>query len=102
MEICKSHKECFTKICSLCEDYEPLSSHAVLSDGWRDARKELPKNTLDVLICVQHGTRFQYVKNSYVVGCYVDDSEYYWQYYGKADWDKVIAWRPLPDPPVFA
>jgi hypothetical protein len=32
MEICKSHKECFEKVCSLCEDYEPLSSHAVLYD----------------------------------------------------------------------
>ena len=32
MEICKSHKECFEKVCSLCEDYEPLSSHAVLAD----------------------------------------------------------------------
>ena len=33
MELCKSHKECFEKICSLCEDYEPLSSHAVLGEG---------------------------------------------------------------------
>jgi len=33
MEICKSHMECFTKICSLCKDYEPLSSYAVLGDA---------------------------------------------------------------------
>lgn len=32
MEICKSHKECFEKICSLCEDYKPLSSDAVLAE----------------------------------------------------------------------
>lgn len=32
MEICKSHKECFEKVCSLCEDYESISSYAMLDE----------------------------------------------------------------------
>ena len=37
MEICKSHKECFEKVCGLCDDYEPLSSDAVLCEVDRNS-----------------------------------------------------------------
>jgi len=99
MEICKSHKECFEKVCSLCEDYEPLSSHAVLCEGWRDVRIELPK---------KEGFYLTY-------NCNIDVNtklEYKWQsvcrYNAKGFMNRqydiepyVTHWRELPAPPAF-
>ena len=41
MKLCKTHKECFEKICILCEDYAPLSSHAVLAEVRADIQELL-------------------------------------------------------------
>ena len=53
MGICKKHKECFEKICSLCGDYEPLASHdyeimRADRDRWK-ARCEAAENVIGAL-----------------------------------------------------
>ena len=73
-------------------EHKFISSHAVLGEGWRDSRKEDP------------------VSGKYVL-CYSDDKYYILAYHTdrKIWFDEqgifemlVEAWRPLPDPPVFA
>lgn len=73
------------------EEEKPPSSDAVLVDGWRDARKEMPK----------HGEYLVYFKRGNEAGFAIalcQGGEWDWVPYDT----NVIAWRELPDPPAFA
>ena len=70
---------------------EPLSSHAVLDEGWRDATEKVPK--LGQLVLGYHKadkiriyTYYQGGFGNPIIG----------EYRGP-----VTHWRPLPDPPAF-
>lgn len=63
MDICKSHKKCFMKICSLCEDYEPLSSDAVLAEV-RALRARNEKLT-DIINWMSNGYGIDVMENEY-------------------------------------
>ena len=67
------------------------NSNAVLGDGWRDSRKELPKKDVLVLICTNDffWSIIYHDGNKWI--CDVDDVI-----------DDIRFWRYLPDPPSFA
>lgn len=69
---------------------EPLSSDAVLGEGWRDARDEKPSTNKRIMIYTD------YNGGSYAIGRYSDKT---WR--GNFT-GEIIAWMPLPDPPAFA
>ena len=86
---------------------KPEASHAVLAEGWRDAKKELPDGHERFI-----GSRR--MVNPIIVynGVYVTVGTYR-KYPGRESgtftylnnkWEiepKVTHWRPLPDPPAF-
>ena len=77
---------------------EPLSSHAVLYDGWRDVRNELPDVGREVLVysagayCVMMRLKYTSPKG---------ETRIKWSD-GNRSYIGVDAWMPLPDPPAFA
>jgi len=70
------------------EDKDPLSSHAVLGEGWRDARKELPEHEDYYLVAIHR--------------CPIDGYKYAVIKYNKGSdiWNNFKAWRKI-DPPAF-
>jgi hypothetical protein len=75
--------------CGRTIDENPISSHAVFGDGWRDAMKETPQ-TRGYYLCY---TEKQY--NRYVIALWND---FMWS----GVCYEVKAWMALPDPPAFA
>ena len=67
----------------------PIASHAVLGEGWRDARKELPEHE-DYYLVATHW-------------CPIDGYKYAVIKYNKGSdiWNNFKAWRKI-DPPAFA
>lgn len=107
-------KRIYTK-CKFCgsqnintEDEVSLSSDAVLGDGWRDARKELPADGEQVIWAyLLKGSRAQGLESpdeyEYIYGRYYEETEVI-----RLPWsDKVYKakwlnyWRRI-DPPAFA
>ena len=81
--------------------------YAVLGDGWRDVRKELPPAGELVLLYFSGGNYVQAEYFSYYPKGH-ENEEKYLQRGWKFDAEEIgigeeaIAWRPLPDPPSFA
>jgi hypothetical protein len=66
----------------------------LLGDGWRDARKEIPKYKFIMLVfCDGCGSVDYYSFGRYEDGRWIDKFD--------ACVLDVIAWMPLPDPPAF-
>jgi hypothetical protein len=65
------------------------------SDGWRDASREQPDNSDDVLVFYadKYSDKKRMEIGRYHSGVFWPDT--FQRYY------TVIAWRPLPDPPAF-
>jgi hypothetical protein len=78
--------------CEKCQELSPLSSHAVLGDGWRDARKELPDASGDCIVYT--------LDNRIEIDEYTTNFGWYIDRVG----GKVIAWMPLSviGKPAFA
>jgi hypothetical protein len=93
MEKCiyKEYDICAVKHC--CEKKKPLSSDAVLGEGWRDARKELP-NKDGFYLCYLHGEGVAHYR-------VVDWRNNGWTDTLFAMRNYLKAWCPLPDPPAF-
>ncbi len=74
-----------------CEHCNPKADgdYAVLGDGWRDARKELPDPP-----CLAY-----WMDGRYTV--LEDGDRISYAVFGHPD-HQVIYWRPLPDPPASA
>ena len=79
---------------AMCE----AGSNAVLGEGWRDARNELPDVEREVLVyfagayCVMMRLKYTSPKG---------ETEIKWSD-GNRSYIGVDAWMPLPDPPAFA
>ena len=71
------------------DELKPLSSHAVLGEGWRDARKEVPEYEDYYLVathwCPIYGYKYAVIKYNR----------------GSSIWNNFKAWRRI-DPPSFA
>ena len=78
----------------------PMDQSRMLSDGWRDARKETPAHETycDIWLGATRVADCLYVN-------YTDDQEAHF-YHNETDsiipYRTIIAWRELPDPPAFA
>jgi hypothetical protein len=68
--------------------------NAVLGDGWRDARKELPEEEKRILLYSECFGECIFVCGYWNGLSYKNDLY-------KTE-NGAIAWRPLPDPPAFA
>jgi ribosomal protein L37AE/L43A len=74
--------------CFDCACKKADGDYAVLGDGWRDVRKELPDKNGDYLVFIDDGDQ--------AVVRYEDT---WW----RVIWHHhILFWRPLPDPPTFA
>ena len=77
---------------------EPLLSHAVLGEGWRDASEKAPEHKR-VLGWLDDGTHKYYEFICYVK---ISDREGWVRISSGLFINYVKAWMPLPDPPSFA
>ena len=76
------------------EMFNSDGGYAVLGDGWRDAKKEVPEYKFIMLVfCDGCGDVDYYSFGRYEDGRWIDK-------FDSCVLD-VIAWRPLPDPPAF-
>ena len=104
---CKYFDENMELNCAYSEDdskciktLKPLSSHAVLGDGWRDVRKELPEDWVDVLVSdgkeVSCG-RYNGDRKNWREPSTIDIGQ-------EGDGLEIVVrfWRPLPHPPAFS
>lgn len=80
----------------------PMDQSRVLSDGWRDVRKETPEADKDILI-------YDKMYDVVIVGRYNGGKSrleiYSQDMFERMDWvylEGALFWMPLPDPPAFA
>ncbi len=84
-----------------CEKCNPKADgdYAVLGDGWRDVRKELPEIGEAVLTYNHYGISAD--ERELFIG-YINEEDKKWY----VPWTDIelepTHWRPLPDPPAFA